>query len=81
LEHGFQSHLLCDEDHLGSSAVITDSTGALVVKEKFAALGWNENSASEKATMATVTRHEFTGQEGLDNAGLWMVNGQQEGGV
>ena len=24
--------------------------------------------------MATVSRHEFTGHEGLDNAGLWMVN-------
>jgi len=62
------------KDHLDSSAVISSSTGSLVVKEKFAALGWNENSGTEEATMATVTRHEFTGQEGLDNAGLWLVN-------
>jgi RHS repeat-associated protein len=62
------------KDNLGSSAVITDHAGALVVKEKFSALGWNENTAAEEATMATVTRHEFTGHEGLDNAGLWLVN-------
>jgi RHS repeat-associated protein len=61
-------------DHLGSTAVITDPTGALVVKEKFAALGWNENTSTEQAAMAGVTRHEFTGQEGIDNAGLWAVN-------
>jgi RHS repeat-associated protein len=61
-------------DHLGSSAVITDQTGAALVSEKFSALGWNENTSAQQATMATVTRHEFTGQEGLDNAGLWMVN-------
>jgi RHS repeat-associated protein len=59
---------------LGSTAVITDSTGTSLVKEKFAALGWNENSAAEQATMATVTRHEFTGHEGLDNTGIWLVN-------
>jgi RHS repeat-associated protein len=62
------------QDNLGSSAAISDPNGALIVKEKFAAVGWNENSAAEQATMARVTRHEFTGQEGLDNAGLWMVN-------
>ena len=61
-------------DHLGSTAVITDPTGALVVSEKYAALGWNENTSVQQATMATVTRHEFTGQEGLDNPGIWMVN-------
>ena len=61
-------------DHLGSTAVITDPTGALVVKEKFAALGWSENSATEQAAVANVSRHEFTGQEGLDNAGIWQVN-------
>src|SRR5258708_17580274 len=62
------------KDHLGSTAVITDSNGTSLVKEQFSALGWNENSAAQQATMATVTRHEFTGHEGLDNAGLWMVN-------
>jgi RHS repeat-associated protein len=62
------------QDHLGSTAAITDQSGALVVSEKFAALGWNENTSAQEATMATVTRHEFTGQEGLDNAGIWTVN-------
>lgn len=62
------------KDNIGSTGVITDSTGALVVAEKFAALGWNENTSTQEATMASITRHEFTGQEGLDNSGLWLVN-------
>jgi RHS repeat-associated protein len=62
------------QDHLGSTALITDPSGALVVNEKFAALGWNENSSTEQTAMANVSRHEFTGQEGLDNAGIWQVN-------
>jgi RHS repeat-associated protein len=66
---GANSTYYLTKDHLGSTAVITDSNGTSLVKEKFAALGWNE-----EATMAGVTRHEFTGQEGLDNAGLWLVN-------
>jgi RHS repeat-associated protein len=60
------------KDHLGSTAVVTSESGALVVKEKFAALGWNENSAAEQATIASVSRHGFTGQEGIDN--LYAVN-------
>jgi len=62
------------EDHLGSTAVITDQAGALVVDEKFSALGWNENTSTQEAKMATITRHEFTGHEGLDNNGLGLVN-------
>lgn len=61
-------------DNIDSTAVITDASGALIVSEKFAALGWNENTAAQKATMASITRHEFTGQEGLDNYGLYYVD-------
>lgn len=74
LSTGTNSTYYLTKDHLGSTAVITDSTGTSLVSEKFAALGWNENTAAEQATMATVTRHEFTGHEGLDNTGIWLVN-------
>jgi RHS repeat-associated protein len=69
---GTNSTYYITQDHLGSSAVITDSNGAFLVKEKFSALGWNENTTAEENTMAGVTRHEFTGHEGLDN--VWLVN-------
>lgn len=74
LSTGANSTYYLTKDHLGTTAVITDSNGASLVKEKFAALGWNENTSAEQATMGSVTRHEFTGHEGLDNAGLWLVN-------
>jgi RHS repeat-associated protein len=74
LSTGTNSTYYLTKDHLGSTAVITDSTGASLVSEKFSALGWNENTGSQQSTMATVSRHEFTGHEGLDNAGLNMVN-------
>jgi RHS repeat-associated protein len=62
------------KDHLGSTAVITDQLGNSVVKERFSAWGWDENTPTEEATMAGITRHEFTGQEELVNSGIWMVN-------
>ncbi|MEO7208776.1 MAG: RHS repeat-associated core domain-containing protein [Steroidobacteraceae bacterium] len=74
LSTGTNSTYYLTKDHIGSTAVVTDSTGASFVSEKFSALGWNENTASQEATMATISRHEFTGHEGLDNAGIWMVN-------
>jgi RHS repeat-associated protein len=67
------------KDHLGSSAVISDSTGAPLLagkSEKFSALGWNENSSADQATMATVSRHEFTGHEDLSNVGMVDMNGR-----
>jgi RHS repeat-associated protein len=77
LSTGTNSTYYLTKDYLGSTAVITDSMGAPLLigkSEKFAALGWNENSPADQATMATVSRHEFTGHEGIDNAGLWLVN-------
>lgn len=62
------------KNNLGSTAVITDSKGAQAVNEKYSALGWQETTGQDQAIMANITRHEFTGAEGLDNAGLWMVN-------
>jgi RHS repeat-associated protein len=73
---GTNSTYYITKDHLGSSAVITDSNGALLVKEKFAALGWNENTTAEENTMAGITRHEFTGHEGLDNLSSVNMNGR-----
>ena len=60
------------KDNIGSSAVVTDHAGALVVAPKFAALGWSEYGTMP--VLAGVTRHGFTGQEGMNNAGLGMVN-------
>jgi RHS repeat-associated protein len=76
LSTGTNSTYYLTKDHLGSTAVITDSNGAFLVKEKFAALGWNENTSAEEGTMASVTRHEFTGHEGLDNFYLVNMNGR-----
>jgi RHS repeat-associated protein len=63
-------------DHLGSSAVITDQTGTSLVKETFAALGWNENSTADQNIIAGVTRHGFTGQEGLETFNFVDMNGR-----
>lgn len=62
------------KDNLGTTAVITDQNGALVVSEKYSALGWNENTSAQLSIIAGITRHEFTGQEGLNNAALGAVN-------
>jgi RHS repeat-associated protein len=60
------------QDNLGSTAVITDHTGALVAAEKYAALGWNEDTGAQDS----ISRHEYTGQEGLDNLGMVNMNGR-----
>jgi RHS repeat-associated protein len=74
LSSGTNSTYYLTKDHLGSTDVITDQTGTSLVQEKFSALGWQETSAAGLATMATISRHEFTGHEGIDNPGLGMVN-------
>jgi len=46
-------------DHIGSTALITNSAGSPVVTEKYAAMGWSENSSTDQATirgMGTVDR-------------------------
>lgn len=74
LSSGTNSTYYLTKDHLGSTAVITDQTGTSLVKEEFSALGWNETSG--QATVATISRHEFTGQEGMDNLGMVNMNGR-----
>jgi len=76
LSTGANSTYYLTTDHLGSTAVITDSNGSSLVKEKFSALGWNENTSAEEATMAGITRHEFTSHEGLDNLSSVNMNGR-----
>lgn len=62
------------KDNIDSTAVITDSKGALAAAEKFSALGWGENNP--QATIASISRHEFTGQEMLNNLGMVNMNGR-----
>jgi RHS repeat-associated protein len=73
LSTGSNATYYVTKDHLGSSAVITDQTGDPPINEKFSALGWNETSTTGPAT---VSRHGFTGQEGLDNIGMVNMNGR-----
>jgi RHS repeat-associated protein len=63
-------------DHLGSSAVITNSAGQQVVHETFSALGARENTGSDLTAIAGVTRVGFTGQSEMDNVGLVNMNGR-----
>ncbi|HEV2442180.1 MAG TPA: SpvB/TcaC N-terminal domain-containing protein, partial [Steroidobacteraceae bacterium] len=60
------------KDNIDSTAVITDSKGVQAVAEKFSALGWGENNP--QAIIASITRHEFTGQEMLNNLGMVNLN-------
>jgi RHS repeat-associated protein len=62
------------QDNLGSTAVITDRSGALVVSEKYGTLGWLEATSAQQAIMGGISRHEFTGEEGVDGTGVAVVN-------
>src|SRR6202011_414902 len=72
------------KDPLGSSSAITDSTGALVVNESFAAWGlrrgsnWQQDglTSADQTTIDNTTRHGFTGHEMLDNLSLIDMNGR-----
>jgi RHS repeat-associated protein len=75
-------------DHLGSSSVITDATGALVVNENFGALGrrrgdnWTGSpTTAEMTQIVNVTQRGFTGQEMLDNLSFVNMNGRIYGGT
>jgi RHS repeat-associated protein len=76
LSTGTNSTYYISEDHLGSSAIISDSTGTSLVKEKFSALGWSENTAAEDTIIAGITRHQFTGHEGINGIDLINMNGR-----
>jgi len=72
------------KDHLGSSALITDSTGAPVVTESFAALGYRRSSTgwagppsdAEWQGIDSTTTRGFTGQEMVDHLGVVNMNGR-----
>jgi RHS repeat-associated protein len=73
-------------DHLGSSSVTTNSSGALVVAENFAALGYRRGASwtggptdADWAAIDTTTRHGFNGQEMLDNLAMVNMNGRMYG--
>ncbi len=73
-------------DHLGSTAVITDETGALAVAENFSPLGarrgdnWTGSPTSTEMTAITgITQRGFTGHEMLDNLKFVNMNGRVYG--
>jgi hypothetical protein len=70
-------------DHLGSSSVITNSTGALVLAENYSAFGIHRSenwaafiSNADLTTIGNTTRYGFTGQEVDDNIGTVNLNGR-----
>ena len=64
------------QDHLGSTAVLTNQNGTLIAAEKYSATAINETSATQQTAAQGITRHEYTGQEGLDNLNLTNMNGR-----
>jgi len=72
--NGFNTIFYATRDNLGSTAIVMDQGGAAALNEKFAALGWNESGSNAQSLIPEFSRHEYTGHEGLDNPGLWMVN-------
>ena len=72
------------KDHLGGTDAVLDGGGTLKVRESFAAFGarragntWSGSpSGADASTIASTTRHGFTGHEMLDNIGLVNMNGR-----
>jgi RHS repeat-associated protein len=71
------------QDHLGSTDVVTDGSGATVLRESFAAYGgrrgstWSgAQSGADQTAVTSTTRHGFTGHEMLDNLNLVNMNGR-----
>jgi len=71
------------QDHLGSSAAITDSTGAVLVNSSFGAFGarrgsnWTGTpSPPDWAAIASTTRRGYTDHTMLDNLSLIHMNGR-----
>ncbi len=71
------------QDSLGSTSVITNAAGAVVVRENFGAFGnrrgsnWQgAPSASEWTKIASTTRRGFTGHTMVDNVSLIHMNGR-----
>jgi RHS repeat-associated protein len=67
------------KDHLGSTTVITDSTGTLLASENYSSTGISRSAnwaAYGAPTIGGYTRHGFTGQEMMDNLYLANFNGR-----
>jgi RHS repeat-associated protein len=73
------------QDHLGSSNVLTDSAGALLVNESFAAYGqrrspqWQSQSSPSSGDLTKIrdsSRRGFTQHSMLDNLSLIHMNGR-----
>ncbi len=81
---GASSTYYLHRDHLGSSELITDSSGNAVVRPSFAAYGERRDgndwsgppSASDLTNIANITRRGFTGHEHLDSVGRIHMNGR-----
>lgn len=81
--NGTTSTYYVARNSLGSSDVITDGTGATVLRESFAAYGarrgsvWSgSQSGADQTTVTSTTRRGFTDHEMLDNLNLINMNGR-----
>jgi RHS repeat-associated protein len=66
-------------DHLGSTDVITDESGAVVERMSFAAFGSRRHADWDNTTSVLAgieTHHGFTGHEHLDEVGIIHMNGR-----
>jgi RHS repeat-associated protein len=72
------------QDHLGSTDVVTDASGASLVKLSFTPFGARRNgttwsgapTAADLTAISNTTRRGFTDHEQLDNLGLIHMNGR-----
>jgi RHS repeat-associated protein len=77
------------EDHQGSIARITSSTGTTYVSENFSAFGmrrdpltWSGSpTAGDLTNINTVSRQGYTGQDALGNLGLTHLNGRVQDAI
>lgn len=77
------------DDHEGSIAKITDSSGAITLTESFTAYGNRRNPttwsgaapAADLTTSATITRQGYTWQTALGNMGLNHMNGRVQDAI
>lgn len=81
--NGAQNTIYPLQDHLGSTEAITDSSGAVIVRESFAAFGARRGSnwagqptSGDMSAIADATRRGFTQHTMLDNIGLVHMNGR-----
>lgn len=72
------------EDHIGSPAILANSSGSAVVRESFEAFGEGRDAASwsglvpsgDQAAIAAISRRGYTGHAMLGQMGLVHMNGR-----